>query len=404
DLSGGRWSLDKRFTTAPFCWLEAGEKLPWNNSVATTAAGFFVQRVPCPYNGAEHCAAIINLPALLITLLCTGVLVFGIKESVTFNNVMVGVKMTTIGVFILFGLGHIDVANYSPLVPPNTGVRGEFGLSGLFDATISVFFAYIGFDAVTTAAQEARDPQKDLPIGIFASLGICTGLYILVCLVLTGMVNYRDIDIDAPVAAAVRRYGSPFVSILTEFGALAGLSSVLLTSLLAQPRIFQTMATDGLFPAVFAKLDPIRKTPVVATVTSGTICALLSSLLPVDFLGNLTSIGTLFAFFLVSVSVIVLRMTQPDLPRRFLIPGGPVWGGVVIPGMSAFFSLFLMAQAPLSSILRVVIWLAVGLLVYSFYGYRHSGLVGGKLYTELADVQSSSVFIEAADDVELEDL
>ncbi|KAJ3258248.1 Calcium-transporting ATPase 10, plasma membrane-type [Boothiomyces macroporosus] len=272
-------------------------------------------------------------------------------------------------------------ANYDPLVPPNTGTRGEYGASGVLEAAVSVFFAYIGFDAVTTASQEAVNPQRDLPIGIIGSLSVCTLLYISVCMVLTGMQNYKAIDVNAPVAGAVRQYGYPVLTIFTEVGAVAGLTSVLLTSLLGQPRIFQAMSLDGLFPPVFARIHPTRKTPYAATLTSSLICATLASLLPVDLLGNLTSVGTLFAFFLVSISVMVLRITSPDLKRHFVIPGGKFVGGFVIPGLSATFTLFLISQAAVSSLLRIIIWLAVGLVIYFGYGYHHS-VIGNKIAKE----------------------
>ncbi|KAJ3275371.1 Cationic amino acid transporter-1 [Terramyces sp. JEL0728] len=369
DIANNDNMFDQRFINAPFVWIEHGQALPWSNTTHAASAGFYSNQVVCPWDNQKLCNAIINVPALVIILVAMGILITGVKESAIFNNTMVALKLVVILTFIFFGINFINPKNYSPLVPPNTGVRGQYGASGILEAR---------FDAVTTASQEAVNPQRDLPIGIIGSLSVCTLLYISVCLVLTGMQNYTVIDLNAPVAGAVRQYGYRVLTIFTEVGAVAGLTSVLLTSLLGQPRIFQAMSIDGLFPPFFAKIHPTRKTPYAATLTSSLICAILASLLPVDLLGNLTSVGTLFAFFLVSVSVIVLRITNPDLKRGFLIPGGPIVGGYVIPGLSAACTLFLISQAAVSSIWRIVIWLIIGLVIYFGYGYRHS-VIGNKI-------------------------
>ncbi|KAJ3319964.1 Cationic amino acid transporter-1 [Boothiomyces sp. JEL0866] len=380
DIANNENLFDQRFINAPFVWLEDGQTLPWNETAHAISAGFYSNQVKCPWDGNQLCNAVINVITVII-LVCMSILMFGVRESAIFNNTMVAVKLVIILTFIFFGIKFINPANYNPMVPPNTGVRGEYGTSGVLEAAVSVFFAYIGFDAVTTASQEAINPQRDLPIGIIGSLSVCTLLYISVCLVLTGMQNYKLIDINAPVAGAVRQYGYPVLTIFTEVGAVAGLTSVLLTSLLGQPRIFQAMSIDGLFPPFFAQIHPTRKTPYAATLTSSLICAALASLLPVDLLGNLTSVGTLFAFFLVSISVIVLRVTNPNLKRGFLIPGGKLVGGFVIPGLSATATLFLISQAAVSSIWRIIIWLAVGLVLYFGYGYHHS-VIGNKISKE----------------------
>lgn len=307
-LTGGSWVFDSQFVNAPFIWLEQGDKIPWNHNLTTDAAGFWMNQVQ---NSAGNLVTpIINLPALLIVVACTSILMVGIKESVNVNNLMVIIKLLVVLLVIFSGIAFIHPENYVPFIPENEG-KGKFGLSGVFEASVSVFFAYIGFDSVTTVAQESKNPQKDLPIGIIGSLMVCTVLYISVSAVITGMVKYTDIDLAAPVGAAFSTVGLPLLALIIDIGAIAGLTSVLLNLMIGQPRIFQSMANDGLFPSAFSRIHPKTGTPYVATLTSGITCAVLASLLPVDLLGNLTSVGTLFAFFLVSISVIVLRITDP---------------------------------------------------------------------------------------------
>ncbi|EGF80448.1 hypothetical protein BATDEDRAFT_11532 [Batrachochytrium dendrobatidis JAM81] len=312
-------------------------------------------------------------PAFIIVIVLSALLCMGIRESSWLNNTLVFLNLTVCSVFILSGIKFINPANYSPFIPPEQG-HGHYGMSGVFQGSITVFFAYIGFDAVTTTAQEAANPQRDLPIGICASLAICTVFYVAVSAVLTGMVHYSTIDLTAPVSQALIDVGMPVLAVIISCGILSGLSSVLLVSLIGQPRIFYSMAYDGLFPAVFATMDQKKGIPYVATIVSGIVCAFLAGLLPVDLLGNLTSVGTLSAFFLVSVSTLVLRITEPDLPRKFEIPGGFWFGGIFIPFLSAFFSAGLFSQATVASIGRVFIWMAVGLVLYACYGYHHSKL------------------------------
>ncbi|KAL2913942.1 hypothetical protein HK105_206533 [Polyrhizophydium stewartii] len=359
-LVGKNHIFDQRWSSAPFVWIEG---------TPNVTDGFYLNKVKC-LDGSE-CQAVFNIPAFVIVIAITILLVSGIREAAWVNNTMVIIKLVVTVMFILTGIKFINNANYTPFVPPNEG-KGQYGLSGIFEASVSVFFAYIGFDAVTTTAQEAANPQRDLPIGIIGSLGICTILYIAVSSVLVGMVPYRSIDLKAPVGQALIDVGLPAMAVIISFGALVGLTSVMITLMIGQPRIFYSMAYDGLLPPVFSRIHPKFGTPYITTIFSGTLCALLAGLLPVDLLGNLTSVGTLSAFFLVSVSTLVLRVTQPDLPRKFQIPGGFWFGGVIVPFLSAFFSAGLFSQATVASIARVFIWMAIGLVIYFSYGFWHS--------------------------------
>jgi len=233
-----------------------------------------------------------------------------------------------------------------------------------------VFFAYIGFDAVSTAAQESRNPQRDLPIGILVSLGVCTVLYIAVSLILTGVVSYTKLSVPHPIAVGVEATGQRWLATAVEIGAIAGLSSVMLVMLLGQPRIFFAMAHDGLFPPVAAKIHPRFGTPYVTTMITGGVCAVAGGLLPIDILGELTSIGTLFAFVLVSIGVMILRLRRPELPRAFKAPGGPF----VVPILGALTSGLLMYTATTATIIRLFAWMAIGLVIYYVYGRKHSKL------------------------------
>ncbi|KAL2913952.1 hypothetical protein HK105_206543 [Polyrhizophydium stewartii] len=362
-LVGKNHIFDPRWSNAPFIWLEDGD-------VEGYGAGFYLNSFNTCLDGSS-CQAYFNIPAFVIVIAITVLLVVGIREAAWVNNAMVAIKLVVTVMFILTGIKFINNANYTPFVPPNEG-RGKYGFSGIFEASVSVFFAYIGFDAVTTTAQEAANPQRDLPIGIIGSLGICTILYIAVSSVLVGMVPFRTIDLKAPVGQALIDVGLPAMAVIISFGALVGLTSVMISTMIGQPRIFYSMAYDGLLPPVFAKIHPTFGTPYVTTIFSGIFCALLAGLLPVDILGNLTSVGTLSAFFLVSVSTLVLRITQPDLPRKFQIPGGFWFGGVIVPFLSAFFSAGLFSQATVASIARVFIWMAIGLVIYFSYGFWKS--------------------------------
>ncbi|EGF80449.1 hypothetical protein BATDEDRAFT_35118 [Batrachochytrium dendrobatidis JAM81] len=383
-LVGKQRIFDPRYSNAPFVWHE-------ENHTPGKAAGFYMNHLTC-LDGSD-CIPYFNIPAFAIVIALTIMLCYGVRESTRVNNILVSVKMIVCAVFVFAGIKFINPANYVPFVPPEQG-HGRYGVSGIFQGSVAVFFAYIGFDAVTTTAQEAANPQRDLPIGIIGSLAICTVFYVAVSAVLTGMVNYSTIDLSAPVGQALIDVGMPVLAVIVSFGVICGLTSVMLVLMIGQPRILYAISLDGLLPAIFSRMSKSNGTPYFATIVSGAFCALLAGLLPVDLLGNLTSVGTLSAFFLVSVSTLVLRITEPDLPRKFEIPGGFWFGGIFIPFLSAFFSIALFSQAAVSSISRVFIWMAVGLLVYLCYGYRSSKLgkqISGKMsHTKPVEVDSFS--------------
>jgi APA family basic amino acid/polyamine antiporter len=314
--------------------------------------------------------AVLNVPAMLIVLAVTVILVRGIKESARFNTAIVFLKVAVVLAFIAFAAPYVKTENWHPFVPANTGKIGHFGASGILRGAVRVFFAYIGFDAVSTAAQEARKPQRDVPIGILASLAICTVLYIVVSLILTGVVSYTKLDVPHPIAVGVEATGQRWLATAVEIGAIAGLSSVMLVMLLGQPRIFFAMANDGLFPAIAAKIHPRYGTPYVTTIATGVFCAIMGGVLPIDILAELTSIGTLFAFALVSIGVMILRLKRPNIPRAFRVPGGPY----VVPILGVFTSVGLMAFATVPTVIRLFLWMALGLALYFFYGRKHSKL------------------------------
>ncbi|MDD4004882.1 MAG: amino acid permease [Elusimicrobiaceae bacterium] len=318
-----------------------------------------------------HVSALFNLPAMLIIAAITWLLVRGIKESAKFNDAIVLVKVGVVLLFIIFGAAYIVPSNWQPFIPPNTGEWGHFGWSGIMRGAGVIFFAYIGFDAVSTTAQEAKNPQKDMPVGILASLGVCTVLYIAVALVLTGIVKYNLLLVPDPMAVGVDTAGQglywlrPFV----KLGAIAGLSSVVLVMLMGQPRIFFSMANDGLLPEVFRRVHPVHKTPHITTILTGAVAAIIAAMLPINILGELVSIGTLFAFAIVCVSVLVLRYKNPELERPFKTPFVPL-----VPILGALAALAQMASLPFDTWLRLIIWMAIGFVIYFSYGIKHSGL------------------------------
>ena len=307
--------------------------------------------------------AVFNLPAVVICLALTALLVIGIRESARVNTTIVVIKVAVLALFVGFGAHYVDTANLHPFVPPNTGEFGSFGWSGIVRGAGIIFFAYIGFDAVSTASQEARNPGRDIPIGILVSLAICTVIYIAVGLVMTGLVPYPKLNVASPIAVAVEATGLPWLPPVINIGAICGLSSVILVNLLAQSRIFYSMSRDGLLPPLFAQLHPRFRTPHLTTAITGALVAVASGLFPITVLGQLVSMGTLLAFAIVCGGVLILRKVEPAIHRPFRTPGMP-W----VPIAGTVICLYLMSGLPFATWIRLFVWLAVGLTIYFTYG------------------------------------
>src|SRR6059036_1476140 len=314
-------------------------------------------------------AAIFNLPAVIIIGIVTLLLVIGIRESANVNNVIVFIKVAVVLLFIVAAAHAVNPANWHPFIPPNAGDRGSFGWTGVMAGAGLVFFAYIGFDAVSTAAQEAKNPQRDMPIGIIGSLLICTVLYILVSGIATGVMSYHDLDVPDPIAVAADHAGLGWMSSLIKLGAIAGLSSVILVMLLGQSRIFWTMAGDGLLPPFVSRVHQRFHTPWITSILTGIGVSIVSALFTVREAGSLVSIGTLLAFVIVSIGVLVLRIREPHLPRTFKTPA--VW---VVAPLGALSALYLMIALPWRTWERLIIWFVIGMVIYFFYGVRRSKL------------------------------
>jgi basic amino acid/polyamine antiporter, APA family len=341
-----------------------------------------IASAPCTLINASGCnpEAVFNLPAVLITLAVTVLIVIGIKESANVNAVIVIVKVAVVVIVILGGAAFVNAANWTPFIPENTGQFGEFGWSGILRGAGVIFFAYIGFDAVSTAAQESRNPQRDMPRGIIGSLLVCTVLYVLVSGVMVGLVPYQQLGVPAPMAVAVdaarvHAAGSAWQPLLdvmpfvVKLGAIMGLSSTIIVQMMAQPRIFFAMSRDGLLPEWASRIHPRYRTPHLTTLITGGIVMVASGFTSIGVLGELVSIGTLFAFVIVSIGVIVLRKTRPDLERPFRTPFVPV-----LPIASALVSFALMLALPWPTWERLIIWMVIGLAIYFAYGRTHSKL------------------------------
>ncbi len=341
------WEVPARFAGAPLRWDEATKAF-------------------------EATGTVVNLPAMALIAAITLLLVVGIRESATFNNIAVFIKVSIVVLVIVFGFQYVNTANWSPFIPEQgPGGFGNFGWSGVVRGSAVVFFAYIGFDAVSTAAQEARNPKRDLPIGILASLAICTVLYIGMALVMTGLVPYTQLNVPHPVFVAIDAAG-PALKWLTYFiniGAIAGLSSVVLVMLLGQPRVFYSMARDGLLPPIFGQVHPRFQTPWLATIITGTVAMVLGGVFPIGVLGELVSIGTLLAFIIVCAGVWVMRVRSPDVVRPFKTPFVPL-----VPILGVLTCGFMMVFLPLATWIRLGAWMALGLLIYMVYGRTHSKL------------------------------
>jgi APA family basic amino acid/polyamine antiporter len=312
-----------------------------------------------------------NLPAMLGILAMTWLLVTGVKESATVNNVIVAVKLTVVLLFVAIGIFHVNPENWTPFIPENTGVDGQYGWSGILRGAGVVFFAYVGFEAVSTAAQEARNPKRDVPIGILGSLLVCTVLYMLVALVLTGLVPYDTLNVPDPIAKAVDAIQLPWLSFLIKIGAIAGLTSVMMVLLYGQTRIFYTMARDGLMPPAFAKVHPKYQTPWINTILVGSIIGVVAATTPISILGDLVSLGTLTAFAIICFTVLYLRKKEPNMARPFTVPFSPYFP--ILGILFCAYLIFGLLSNPVT-VQFYIVYLAIGVAVYFAYSCKHSKL------------------------------
>jgi basic amino acid/polyamine antiporter, APA family len=365
-------------------WNLVLEYLATASTVAVGWSGYFNDMmlnlgvpVPAIFNGAPLAAqgfgsfaatgSIINLPAVLLVCVITAVLVTGVTISANLNSAIVAVKVTIILVVIGACYAYIVPANHHPFIPANTGEVGHFGWTGVFRATGVLIFSYLGFDVVSSASQEARNPRRDIPLGMLISLAICAILYMAMAYVLTGIAHYTTLNVAHPVSKAVAAI--PQTRWLTQFvnvGAVFGLSSVVLVLLMGQSRIFYAMAKDGMMPPLFRRIHPRFRTPAMGTIVTGLFCAFLAGLLPLDILGQLVSIGTMTAFAIVCVGVMILRVRAPHVPRRFRVPF--VW---FVAPLGVAMCLFMMAFLPGDTWLRLIVWTLIGLAIYALYSRRH---------------------------------
>lgn len=313
--------------------------------------------------------SIVNLPAMFIVALIGGMIAIGIKAAARLNNIMVVIKMTVIALFIVCGIAYVNTDNWHPFIPDNTGIFGQFGFSGILRGAGVVFFAFIGFDALSTLTQESRNPQRDLPVGMLASLSISTIVYIVIALVLTGIVSYTMLNVSDPIAVAVNALGPNFIWLrfVIKIAILAGLTSVVLVMLLGQTRVFYAMSHDGLLPPAFGKSHPKLQTPFFNTLLVSAIAMVVAGLFPVGILAQIVNMGTLLAFAIVCFGVLLLRYKQPNLHRPFKTPLMP-W----VPILGTLACVIQMALLPGVTWIQLVAWMILGSFIYFFYGIKHS--------------------------------
>ncbi|OOM76521.1 amino acid permease [Clostridium sp. BL-8] len=347
-------------------WCLTAEYLVACSAVASGWSGTFVGilksfgvTLPAAFTASPSKGGIVDLPAILIIAIITYILYYGMKESARVNNIIVGIKIVIILVFVVLGVGHIDTANYHPFAP--------FGFGGIFAATATIFFSFIGFDAISTAAEEAENPKRDIPLGLIICLIAVTVLYVLVAVVLTGMVPYNEIISENAVPGALARVGINWGAALVGTGAILGMISTIMVVLYGQVRVFMVMSRDGLLPKIFSKVHPIHKTPHISTIITGTIAAIIAGFIPLDIIVEFLSTGTLFGFIAVSLAVIVLRKTMPNFKRIFKVPGAPF-----TPIVAIICCIVLLCGLKLITWIGFIVWLIIGLVVYFVYGRKHS--------------------------------
>ena len=389
-----------------FLWVLAASVVAvgWGGYVVSLLADFGLQ-IPPQFTGpagyplmkdgvpvlvdGQTVTTIFNLPAFLICIALAGLLVVGVSESAKVNNVIVAIKVSVLTAFIVVGglivlsnFTELAAKNWTPFIPPNTG-DGEFGVDGIMRAASIVFFAYIGFEAVSTAGQEARDPKKDMPFGIIGSLVVCTVIYMLVAAIMTLLVPYNTLNVPDPVAVVVDNFGASWgwLAKVIKVGAIIGLTSVVLVLMYAQTRIFYTMARDGLLPHVFSRVHPKFQTPWINTILVGFVTAVAAGFFDINVLGDMTSVGTLAAFAIVCLSVIYLRRSAPDLPRGFSVPFYPV-----LPVLGILSCIYLITTVPWN-VLQFFLWYMLGgVLLYFVYGIHNSRLGKGLDQEDLGDM------------------